>query len=191
MGSSRYLILMLLLIFIMNSCNIKFFVERDLIIQKETGIIFLFDNANYKNREFGEGDIFVIKDSLIPDFFISHKFASKPITKEAMLKAMFSNTTHSAHFINLIRDCKGTEKQTSIEIDSWPLEFDEPIDSYLKEKKIFLLPVEIQFVFSSVDREYPQINKSIILKHNSKSTKIEFMPKDYDIIDMKVIQYDW
>lgn len=172
------------------SCNHKFLVRKDLLINKEKGMVVFIDRESRKNRRFGEGDIFTVKDSLIPDFFIPTKLL-KTITKQDIINILSSKKLNDAYFFNLIRDCNETDRQSSIEKDCLHLTLDSNIDEYLKSKTIYILPTEIYYTYSPFGNDYFELHKSISLFFNKKEIKINFNRRSYDIIRMDVLEYDW
>jgi hypothetical protein len=179
------------LIVISFSCGNKFFVRKDLIINKEIGIVVFIDRDTQKNRHFGEGDVFTAKDSLLPDFFIPTKFAKKVITKQDIVNTLSLDKSHDSYFFNLIRDCNEVDRQSSIERDCLSITLDTTIDEYLKSKNIYILPAEIYFIYSPFGKDYSEIHSSISLILNKKDIEINFQHRNYDIFRMDVLEHEW
>ncbi len=181
------------LLSIIISCNKKLFVDKEYVITKTKGIAVFIDNESRKYRTFGTGDVRTSKDSLIPDFFIPYNFSKKTITREDMDKALFSKSAHKVSFFYLIRDCKEEERSSSIDRETIALLLDKNIDDYLHSNKIFVQPVELEYLkySNSLVIDYYDLHKSLTIFYKSKPIRFLFNRDYFDVLRMNVLEYDW
>jgi len=158
---------------------------------KEKGIVVFIDGESRKNRHFGEGDIFTIKDSLVPDFFIPTKQLKKIVTKKDILHILSMKHSNDSYFFNLIRDYNKTDRESSIDKDCLHLTLDSNINNYLKSKIIYIVPVEVSYLYSEFGNAYFDVHNSMNLFINNKKIGINFKQKSYDIFKMDVLEHDW
>jgi hypothetical protein len=147
------------------------------------------DNESRSFRNLGSGDVFT--DSLIPDFFIPHKFSNKIVSKTDLEEILFRRNDAKVSFVYLIRDCDQSQRQSSIEKESQEFVLDKSIDAYLNSNKLFILPVELRYIISNIDREYYNLHKELTLHYREHSLRLSFSPGSLEVLQMDVLENDW
>lgn len=171
------------------SCNKILFVDKKYKIEKSKGLAVFLDIESRKFRNVGNGDVFI--DSLMPDFFIKYDFSKKIISKKDIDKALLSRSEVNVFFFKLIRDCGDADRTSSIEQDCITLLLDKNVDSFLHSSKVYVQPVEFEFIRSNIDRDYFELHKSLTISYTGKQIKLILNKGLYEILKTNVLEYDW
>jgi len=147
-----------------------------------------FENDPKAFKPLINGDVFT--DSVIKDVFIPFKFKAGVIGKDIILKAIFSKDKHNVSFIHLIRDCNGMERKSAIEYDCTTILLNNNVDGYLSNK-IFVQPVEIEFLETNISPGYYSIYKNKELLFKNTKTMLDFRSGAYEILRVNVLEYNW
>jgi hypothetical protein len=158
-----------------------------MVIQTKSGILVFIDDSLRKVRN-TSSDVFT--DSLLPDFFIPIKFSTKSISESAIKKAFFEKKNLKISFVNISRDCNSTTRKSSM-LESLRLELDKEIDEYVGSKRLFLLPVQIDYLYGKSNFDYLSVRKSLTLQKGNDSVRLEFKNGYLDIGVISVLEYEW
>lgn len=172
-----------------NSCNKRILVDKQYVVNKAKGIAIFIDKESRQFRNLGIGDVFT--DSLIPDFFIPYNFTEKIIQKKDINRVFLKKRNKKISFFYLKGDCNEAERTSSIKEESLLITLDKNIDEYLQSNKIFVLPVEINYLKNGSNREYYDLHKSLVLEFRGEKIPFLFNSGYFDVLKMNVLQFDW
>lgn len=185
----KFKALLLLLISIISlCCNKTYFVNKSRVVQKVTGLMIFFEYNSSLIKSLNNGDVFT--DSLIKDIFIPYKFNSRIIERVDVENAIFSKNMHSGSFIHLIRDCNGEDRKSAITYDCMSLMLNNKVDNYTTNR-IYVQPVEIEFVETNLSPEYYLIYKKQELSFKNSTTILSFRKGAYEVLRINVLEHNW
>jgi hypothetical protein len=171
------------------SCSNKFIVNKNYVINREKGVAVFIDKDSKRFRNIEKGDVFI--DSLIPDFFISYKFKKSIISRQDLNLALTGEANKNVSFFYLRGDCNETNRNSYVNQDAQEILLDTSIDNYLHSNKIFLVPVELEYLNNNIDREYYNLYKTQIIIYKQKRVNLIFNRGFLDVLKINVLEGEW
>lgn len=176
--------LLLLIVVTGEGCSV--FCSSSRVVKKAMGVVMIPDLDSFK-REGGH----LYLAAPLPKLFIECDFNKGSVSEIDVVNSFFRKEKEKGDFLYLYDDCGG-EKTGDLIKESVSLFLDDTLDSASNIRKVYLLPVIIEYLREEdISTSYYRQQKHIEVHSSNKIKEFILRPGYLNVTRLEVLEYDW